>query len=565
MDSLINQSLIDIEIIAIDDCSPDNSLDILREYAAKDKRIRIIENEENLKLAGARNAGLAVAKGEYISIIDSDDYIDLGFLEKLYNLAIIENADIAKGVYRELPENALFDNNTEIQKNKWNFRWHLWTALFKRTLLEQHDIKFVIDTICFQVRAVYFSNKVSVCNDAVYYYCRRGDSNDSPVFTLEKWQSLNVRGADYVLDFINTVKIKRSDYVMLVTELILPLYLYGFRKIEDINKAKAADILDSVLTGFWKRVKHKSSLMLMLHYLNKRRELKKSGKEYIAIAMYSNEITTNIGDAIQENAIHDAIMKVAPDAKITKVARDSWQASKFRALNIMQGWFKYRFSIPKGRKLWIATHFSGKLRWYMKMRLFWRQSFGGRDLTTAAFIPGGYLSRCYTLTLPRRVSDPQEGKVFLTNIPEEFEQYIPEELMKNCVRITHHYKGEDMSEGARELVARYRDEASLVITRKVHCASPCTAMGIPVIAIPEGKNGSIRMSFLEGIIDIRTEQDLQDGMINWSPIAPDIEVLKQLMLENLRLSIDLMQGKSINRKELKKMRNRISMFKSIIT
>jgi hypothetical protein len=302
--------------------------------------------------------------------------------------------------------------------------------------------------------------------------------------------------------------------------------------------------------------------MLMLHYVNKKRELKKSGKEYIAIATYSNEITTNIGDAIQENAIHDAIKKVAPDAKITKVSRDSWRASKFRALNIMQGWFKFRSCIPKGRKLWIATHLSGKLRWYMKIILFWKREFGARDLTNTTFIPGGYLSRCYTLTLPRRESEPKESKVFLTNIPEELENYIPDELIENCVRITHHYKGEDMSAGARELIAKYREEASLVITRKVHCASPCTAMGIPVVAIPEGKNGSIRMSFLEGIIDIRTEQDLQDGVIEWNPIAPDIEDLKQLMLENLRLSIDQIQGKPINRKELKNIRSKISNYKT---
>lgn len=278
MDALINQSLSDIEIIAVNDCSPDNSLCILQEYAEKDNRVRIINNEENLKLAGARNVGLNAAKGEYVSIIDSDDFVELDFLEKLYGLATDEHADIAKGIHRELPENKIVDYNDSISENKWNFRWHLWTAIFKRSFLMQYEIKFVVDTIVFQMRAVYYSNKVAVCSDAVYNYCRRDDSNDSPVFALEKWQNLNIRGADLVLDFINSVNIKRADYLLLVKKLILPLYFYGYRRMEDINKVKAAEILDFALTNFWKRVKYKSSAVLMLHYLNKRRELKNSAK-----------------------------------------------------------------------------------------------------------------------------------------------------------------------------------------------------------------------------------------------------------------------------------------------
>ena len=184
MDTLVNQSLRDIEIIAINDCSPDNSLSIIEEYAAKDERIKIINNEKNLKLAGARNAGLDVATGEYVSILDSDDFIELDFLEKLYALAVSEDADIVKGVFRELPSGTMVNNNAEVLHSKWNFKWNLWTAIFRRDLLERHEIRFVIDTICFQTRAVYFANKIAVCDDAIYNYCRRNDSNDSPTFSF---------------------------------------------------------------------------------------------------------------------------------------------------------------------------------------------------------------------------------------------------------------------------------------------------------------------------------------------------------------------------------------------
>ncbi len=76
LDSLINQTLKDIEIIVVSDASPDNSEDIILEYAAQDSRIVYIKHEENKCLGGARNTGMKVAKGQYITFVDSDDYVD---------------------------------------------------------------------------------------------------------------------------------------------------------------------------------------------------------------------------------------------------------------------------------------------------------------------------------------------------------------------------------------------------------------------------------------------------------------------------------------------------------
>ena len=97
LDSVCNQTLSDIEIICVDDCSTDNSLNILKEYASKDNRIKLIEFKENKGAAVARNTGIIEAKGEYVGFIDSDDYVDLDFYEKLYNIGVCENADISKG------------------------------------------------------------------------------------------------------------------------------------------------------------------------------------------------------------------------------------------------------------------------------------------------------------------------------------------------------------------------------------------------------------------------------------------------------------------------------------
>ncbi len=76
LDSLVNQTLKDIEIIVVNDASPDNSEDIVLEYAAKDSRIVYIKHEENKRQGAARNTGIKAARGQYITFVDSDDYVD---------------------------------------------------------------------------------------------------------------------------------------------------------------------------------------------------------------------------------------------------------------------------------------------------------------------------------------------------------------------------------------------------------------------------------------------------------------------------------------------------------
>ena len=98
LDSLVNQTLKDIEIILINDGSPDNSEAIVKKYLKKYKEKIIYHKKENEGQGIARNYGIKLAKGEFISFVDSDDYIDLTMLEKLYNKAIKENSDIVSSV-----------------------------------------------------------------------------------------------------------------------------------------------------------------------------------------------------------------------------------------------------------------------------------------------------------------------------------------------------------------------------------------------------------------------------------------------------------------------------------
>ena len=94
LDSVTNQTLKELEIICINDGSTDNSLNILNQYANTDSRINVI-SQENRKQGAARNKGLEIARGKYITFVDSDDWIDLDYCEKLYNSAEECNVNIA--------------------------------------------------------------------------------------------------------------------------------------------------------------------------------------------------------------------------------------------------------------------------------------------------------------------------------------------------------------------------------------------------------------------------------------------------------------------------------------
>ena len=94
LQSISNQSLKEIEIICIDDCSKDDSFAILQAHAENDPRIIVLRNETNVGQGNTRNRGIKIAKGDYIGFIDSDDYIPENYFESLYSCACNENADI---------------------------------------------------------------------------------------------------------------------------------------------------------------------------------------------------------------------------------------------------------------------------------------------------------------------------------------------------------------------------------------------------------------------------------------------------------------------------------------
>ena len=210
MDSLLGQTIKDIEIICIDDKSTDGSLRILREYEKKDNRIKVITQEKNSGVSIARNTGLAVAAGEYIGFVDSDDFVDFDFYEKLYDQAASTDADITKGEALKITheEKTNFGPSFEqIRKNKANFGFAFLSAIYKRDFLIENEIYFPLgviigEDIVFLTKAAILANKIELVEGVYYRYIRKKDSLDSDMFNIKKIESI-IESENMVIDFIN--------------------------------------------------------------------------------------------------------------------------------------------------------------------------------------------------------------------------------------------------------------------------------------------------------------------------------------------------------------------------
>lgn len=155
LDSVVNQTLKDIEIIIIDDGSTDKSAAICDEYAEKDSRI-IVVHKENSGYGASMNIGLKKANGEYIGIVESDDFVELEMFEKLYDVAKENDLDIARCNFfyynsvkgtNEKNDLTWFDINevyTPVDNQKVFYQQPaIWSAIYKKSILDKYDIRFL--------------------------------------------------------------------------------------------------------------------------------------------------------------------------------------------------------------------------------------------------------------------------------------------------------------------------------------------------------------------------------------------------------------------------------------
>ncbi|MDH6456546.1 glycosyltransferase involved in cell wall biosynthesis [Fusobacterium sp. PH5-7] len=199
LESVVNQTLKEIEIIIVNDGTKDNSMKKIEKFLS-DERITVI-NKENGGVSSARNAGIKIAKGEYISFVDPDDFIDEMMLEKLYKDT--EDKDIIISNIIECNNGMQEKKQVEMKKeireyNKGSYFWRCYgfsvcNKIHKRKYLENNNIKFIegiiLEDVPFNFYSLFLSNKVKYVESAYYYYRFRREN--STMNTLDHKKLLN--------------------------------------------------------------------------------------------------------------------------------------------------------------------------------------------------------------------------------------------------------------------------------------------------------------------------------------------------------------------------------------
>lgn len=223
--SLIKQTLKEIEIIIVNDGSTDDSSSIISLFKMHDSRVKVI-NQENKLQGAARNNGMKIATGEYIGFVDSDDWVDLDYFEKLYNTAIKYNSDIALGT------------NVRIGNGKTKKRLNIESVKFVSSLQDKVDVCNLYNDACpvnkiyrlsyiksnnitwpenvycedkmFSVQAVYYANGIVTVPDTYYYYFRRPNSTVNSKHTIKNLEDRDLARAQ-VLKFLKDKKAQLRD------------------------------------------------------------------------------------------------------------------------------------------------------------------------------------------------------------------------------------------------------------------------------------------------------------------------------------------------------------------
>ena len=199
LDSIINQTFEDIEIICIDDGSSDSSLEILNQYSNNDKRI-IVVSQENLGPSQSRNNGIELAQGDYLTFVDADDWIELDCLEKVYNNAILNGSEVVlfnaiehrtnnqfhKRIYLPIDKNVNYDDFVfDYNYNKqlvMNNMFVVWSKLYKTSFLKKHNIQFpnyirMFEDIPFHIKTMLFAKYVSYLPEILYNYNKLNENS----------------------------------------------------------------------------------------------------------------------------------------------------------------------------------------------------------------------------------------------------------------------------------------------------------------------------------------------------------------------------------------------------
>lgn len=264
VDSIINQTYKNLEIILVDDGSPDGCPEICDEYAKKDSRIKVI-HKENGGLSDARNVGIDIAKGKFITFIDSDDYINGNYIELLYHTCIENEADMAITSHKVIYENGTVIEKETEEKINLNSKDVLnrilyddgidlsaWAKLYKRELFK--EIRYPKDRLFEDAATTYKlideCDKISINSKSTYNYIIRKDSITNKDFSKSK------------MDLIISTK-EMTEYIK--------------NKYPDLEKACNRRLMYAYLSTLSQlansTTRSKEYITIIMQYINKNRKI----------------------------------------------------------------------------------------------------------------------------------------------------------------------------------------------------------------------------------------------------------------------------------------------------
>lgn len=260
--SIIKQSLKNIEIICINDGSKDNSLKIIEFYAQKDNRIKII-NKDNSGYGDSMNKGLVMAKGDYIGIVESDDFVDSNMFEVLYQYAQEYQADIVKSsfnFYWNNPEKIVYNNSFDIDKASIDFEVNknklirsipsIWAAIYKREWLINENIKF-LDTpgasyqdMSFHFKTSCLAKSIVLLPEAYLYYRQDNPNSSVKLAGFDKVFALH-RELDEIRNFIEKLKINNMKEILsYYYKMKLDKFMWNYVRIREEDKNEYFNVLN---------------------------------------------------------------------------------------------------------------------------------------------------------------------------------------------------------------------------------------------------------------------------------------------------------------------------------
>lgn len=331
LDSVLEQTLKEIEVICVDDGSTDNSLEILRRYEKKDSRIKVI-SKKNSGYGNTMNVGMDAAVGKYIGIVESDDYVDRNMFRRLYDTAEKYNCDIvksdhftfstkngmAKSECHEICPKQYYNRvlNVNICPEVYTFVMMNWTGVYRTDFIRTNNVRhnetpgasFQDNGFWYQV--ISLAKKIVFINEAFYYY--RQDNPNSSINSKSKVYCI-CDEYEYMTNIFNSHPEFGQEHYKRFLEKKYFNYMNSYNRISEEYKIEFLERMSKEFTADIKHPKFNPAMLDSWIFQQISRIIDSPKLFYIEDGMYTYQA--------KYNEVHDELMKVRNSYEFKKGLR----------------------------------------------------------------------------------------------------------------------------------------------------------------------------------------------------------------------------------------------------